>query len=116
MAQASGKREGQQAAKLSFQRAIELDPQLALAHYEMGKWQLKEQNFELAEKSLQRAIELDPHLLGAYYQYGIACTRNGKTQRGEEFLAAFQRKKALRDASSLAQQDRLRATSDAPSR
>lgn len=114
MAQVSGKRETQKVAKVAFQRAIELDPQLALAHYELGKWHLKEQDFELAEKSLRRAIELDPHLLAAYYQYGIACIRNGNTQRGEEFLAAFQKKKALREPSSLAQQDRLRATSELP--
>jgi len=105
IAQAAGQRENQEMAKRSFQRAIETDPQLALAHYEMGKWHLKEQNFELAEKSLQRAIELDPHLLGAYYQYGIACTRNGKIQKGQELMAAFQKKKALRDPSSPARRE-----------
>jgi Flp pilus assembly protein TadD len=85
-----------------------------LAHYELGKWLLKEQDFELAEKSLQRAIELDPHLLGAYYQYGIACTRNGKPQKGQELMEAFQRKKALRGGASLASPEQQLRASDVP--
>jgi tetratricopeptide (TPR) repeat protein len=93
----------QDKAKESFLRALEADPQLALAHYELGKWYLKNQEFDRAERSLQQAIELDPHLLGAYYQYGLACTRNGKTQKGQELMAAFQRKKALRESASPSQ-------------
>jgi len=114
MAQAAGKRENQEKAKLSFQRAIEADPQLALAHYEMGKWYLKEQDLESAERSLQRAIDLDPHLLGAYYQYGIVCIRNGKAQQGQELMAAFQQKKALRDGSTLAQPEQQLRESNGP--
>ena len=90
-------------------RAVEADPQLALAHYELGKWHLKNGDPEGAEKSLQRAIELDPHLVGAYYQLGIACRRNGKSERARELMAVFQQKKALREPSSRAvpAQDRL---------
>lgn len=86
-------------ARDSFLRAREADPQLALAHYELGKWYLKNQKLDLAEESLQRAIELDPNLVGAYYQYGLACTRNGKTAKGQELMAIFQRKRALREPS-----------------
>ncbi len=100
MAQAAGSKENQQRAKQSFLRATETDPQLAVAHYELGKWYLKDQDLKSAEKSLQRTIELDPQLLGAYYQYGIVCTRAGKTEKGQELMAAFQKKKALRDRLS----------------
>jgi tetratricopeptide (TPR) repeat protein len=100
IAQAGASGAGQDRAKQSFLRALESDPQLALAHYELGKWYLKNHEFDLAERSLQQAIELDPHLLGAYYQYGLACTRNGKPQKGQELMAAFQCKKALRERAS----------------
>ena len=109
IAQAAGNKEKHAEAKVSFLRAVEADPQLALAHYELGKWHLKNGDPEGAEKSLQRAIELDPHLVGAYYQLGIACRRNGKSERARELMAVFQQKKALREPSSRAvpAQDRL---------
>lgn len=114
MAQVAGNKENQEKAKQSFVRAIETDPQLALAHYELGKWYLKDQDFESAEKSLQRAIELDPHLLGAYYQLGIACTRNRKTQKAQELMAVFQRKKALRDGATHTQPKQELMAPDVP--
>ena len=103
IAQAGASGGTQDRAKQSFLRALETDPRFAMAHYELGKWHLKNQEFDLAEKSLRQAVELDPHLLGAYYQYGLACIRNGKTQKGQELMTAFQRKKALRESASPSQ-------------
>jgi tetratricopeptide (TPR) repeat protein len=100
VAQMGADPEAQRHAKDSLFRARELQPELALVHFELGKWYLKNQELDLAEQSLQKAIDLDPQLLGAYYQYGIACTRNGKAQKGQEFMAVFQEKKALRQSSS----------------
>jgi tetratricopeptide (TPR) repeat protein len=80
----------------SFLQALQRDPNLAMAHYELGKLYLMRREFDKAEQSLERAVQLDPRQLGAYYQYGQACIRNGKREKGEALLATFERKKALR--------------------
>jgi tetratricopeptide (TPR) repeat protein len=82
-------------AQVSFKRALELDPNFAPAHYEMGKLLLKNGRVELAEQSLAHAIRLDPFLREAYYSYGLACVRNGKPVQGQAILSAYQKKKAL---------------------
>jgi tetratricopeptide (TPR) repeat protein len=80
----------------SFLSALEQEPDLALAHYELGKLYLKRKEYDRAEHSFEKAIELDPLLSGAYYQYGQACIRNGKPEQGQALLTTFERKKALR--------------------
>jgi tetratricopeptide (TPR) repeat protein len=100
IAQAGGGRESQEQARLSLLRACEIDPRLALAHYELGKWYLKNEQPGLAESLLERAIELDPQLLGAYYQCGLASLRNGKVEKGRALMNTFQKKRALRAPSA----------------
>ena len=87
---------GEAEAERSFKKALEIDPNSAQAHYQLGKLYLQQRDFVKAEQFLERALALDPALFRAYYQYGIACIRNGKTEKGKEMLETFNRKRALR--------------------
>jgi len=88
-------------AERSFKKALEIDPNSAQAHYQLGKLYLQQRDFVKAEQYLEKAITLDPSLVRAYYQYGIACVRNGKTEKGKEMLETFNRKRALRTDSGM---------------
>jgi tetratricopeptide (TPR) repeat protein len=95
-AQLSTPRLGEIEAERSFKKALEIDPNSAQAHYQLGKLYLQQRDFVKAEQFLEKALALDPSLVRAYYQYGIACIRNGKTEKGKEMLEIFNRKRALR--------------------
>ena len=95
-AQLSAPKLGEAEAERSFKKALEIDPNNAQAHYQLGKLYLQERDFVKAEQYLEKAISLDPSLFRAYYQYGLACLRNGKTEKGKEMLETFNRKRALR--------------------
>ncbi len=49
--------------------ALDLDPLLAEAHYELSELLVQEKNFEEAEKALIRTIELSPSFAPAYASY-----------------------------------------------
>ncbi|MEW5976494.1 MAG: tetratricopeptide repeat protein [Acidobacteriota bacterium] len=114
IAQSGEGKESQEQAKSSFLRAREIDPQLALAHYELGKWYLKNGQPALAESSLERALELDPQLLGAYYQAALACLRNGKKDKGRALMEAFQKKRALRGQAARPHSEKDYAAPEGP--
>jgi tetratricopeptide (TPR) repeat protein len=99
-AQMSGGREAEDAAKASFLEGLRRDPNFAQAYYELGKFYLKRKELERAEQSFEKAILFDPKLVGAYYQYGLACTRNGKPEKGRQLLEIFNRRRALRASSA----------------
>jgi tetratricopeptide (TPR) repeat protein len=99
-AQMSGGRQAEEEAKASFLEGLRRDPKFAQAYYELGKFYLKRKELERAEQSFEKAIHFDPKLLGAYYQYGLACTRNGKPEKGRQLLETFNRRRALRASSA----------------
>lgn len=82
-------------AERSFLKGLNLDPTLAQGHFELGKLYFQQASYDRAEQFLEKAIQLDSRLLGAYYQYGLACLRNGKTEKGNSLLKAFHEKKEL---------------------
>jgi len=95
-AQLSAPKLGEAEAERSFKKALEIDPNSAQAHYQLGKLYLQQREFGKAEQYLEKAISLDPSLFRAYYQYGMACLRNGKPEKGKEMLETFNRKRVLR--------------------
>jgi tetratricopeptide (TPR) repeat protein len=111
IAQLAGAKEAEAQAEASFLRALELDPDFAQAHYELGKLYLKRKELERAEQSFERAIQLDPKLLGAYYQCGLTCIRQGKSEKGKSLLETFNRRRTLHAPRS----DGMAAHSPAPS-
>jgi tetratricopeptide (TPR) repeat protein len=81
------KAEGDLTAALDlFDRAIAIDPSLAIAHYNRGTTQRARGYLEEAIASYQRAIELDPDYAQAYQNLGVALFKLGKLP---EALEAF---------------------------
>jgi DNA-binding winged helix-turn-helix (wHTH) protein/Tfp pilus assembly protein PilF len=61
------------------QRALELDPELALAHLDRGERLFRyEYDWPKAEKELRRAVELDPQQAEAHYQYALLLAARGR--------------------------------------
>ena len=85
-------------AESSFQKALARDPDSAEARYHLGKLYLLTRRFELAEESLEQAVRLAPSMQEAYYVYGLACIRNGKTERGRAILKSHRRKEEIRNS------------------
>jgi len=57
-------------AEECLRKALEVDPDFAEAHYNLGYNYRTEGNFTLAEKHLRRAIEIDPKYALAYAELG----------------------------------------------
>ena len=87
-------------AERSFTTARELDPEWAEVHYRLGKLRLAMHRYPEAESLLETAVRLDPSLAEAYYSWGLACVRNGKSDKGREILESHRKKAALRQAQS----------------
>jgi len=86
------KTEGDLTAALDlFDRAIAIDPSLAIAHYNRGTTQRARGYLEEAIADYQRAINLDPDYAQAYQNLGVALFKLGKLP---EALEAF--RQALR--------------------
>jgi Flp pilus assembly protein TadD len=66
-----------EAAQVEFQRAIDLDPSLAEAHYSLGiaSWQLGD--FPAAIKQMKAAITIRPSYAEAHYMLGITLKQSG---------------------------------------
>jgi len=69
-----------------LRQAIELDPELAQAHYHLGGSRLVGGDLAAAEQAFRQAVALSPELKEAHYNLGISLQRQG---RAEEALAAY---------------------------
>ena len=87
-------------AERSLDTAQEIDPDSAEIHYRRGKLRFAMRRYPEAESLLERAVQLNPSLAEAYYSWGLACVRNGKTEKGREILRSHRRKAALRQSQS----------------
>ena len=82
-------------ARRMFERAIEVDPQYALAHagvamccaYVYAYWDASTANLEQANASSRRALELDPRSAQAYVALGIA---SANSKRYDEAIRAYE--------------------------
>jgi tetratricopeptide (TPR) repeat protein len=79
----SGKREN---AIETLQKAIELNPDYALAHLELGKLLSADQDSSLAEAEFLIALEKDPLLLDGYRELGDFYLKINQPQKSIEIL------------------------------
>ena len=80
-------------AFLALERAIELNPSNAIAHYELGKLLLRQDQFEAALRHFEIAVEAEPEFYEAYYQLGLWHARMKHPQKSREYFEAFRQRK-----------------------
>ena len=70
-------------ARFNAQKALELDPTLAVAHNSMGLVEaFGEWEWSRGEESIKRAIELDPSSWWAHYMHGVVLAITGRLDEG----------------------------------
>ncbi|WP_413678886.1 tetratricopeptide repeat-containing sulfotransferase family protein [Prochlorococcus sp. MIT 0916] len=72
-----------QDAELLYRKAIEIKPNLAIAHYNLGNTLTDLGNLKEAEISYRKAIELDPTFAIAHYNLGNTLTDLGNLKEAE---------------------------------
>jgi tetratricopeptide (TPR) repeat protein len=78
-------------AEKAFSKAIELNPQFAMAYYNRGKAYYNNGNTQQAIKDYDKSIELNPQDTDAYNNRGIAYHNIGNTQQEvEDFNKAIE--------------------------
>jgi tetratricopeptide (TPR) repeat protein len=87
-AQADGRSDCPEAVT-SLHRALQVNPKLAEAHYELGLIALAQGKIDQSIASLEKAISLDPQLAAAHYRLGIAYQRMGNAARAKGELDRF---------------------------
>jgi tetratricopeptide (TPR) repeat protein len=65
------------AAVLEFKRAVELAPNLAAAHANLGAVYFEKKDYDKAIPSLRKALELNPDLPGAHIMLGVSLLARG---------------------------------------
>ncbi|MCW5977635.1 MAG: tetratricopeptide repeat protein [Bryobacteraceae bacterium] len=88
-----------QEAKTRLRRALELEPDLAVAHMEMGVLAQATGDVATAVQSLERAVKLRPDLATAHYRLGLAYQKIGEKEKSRAELALFQKLKAASEES-----------------
>ncbi|MFQ5589702.1 MAG: FG-GAP-like repeat-containing protein [Phycisphaerae bacterium] len=69
-----------------FRRCIELAPDSAVDHFNLGLVLMRATKFEDAHRMLERAQQLDAKLLAAYYVQGIVYKRQGESEKAARSL------------------------------
>ncbi|HJQ71684.1 MAG TPA: tetratricopeptide repeat protein [Blastocatellia bacterium] len=92
-------------AQTHLERALTLDPNLAMAHVALGRAHVRKKRFEPAKRHLQKAITLDPqnHLAHYYYAHAFSEESLGELRivSGYSAEAAQAMRTALRKAIEL---------------
>ncbi|MCK4340597.1 MAG: VCBS repeat-containing protein [Phycisphaerae bacterium] len=73
-------------AAAEFRRCIELKPDSAVDHFNLGLILMRAQEYQAALEALDRAQEHDPELLAVYYIRGIVHKREGRYAEAVEQL------------------------------
>jgi tetratricopeptide (TPR) repeat protein len=73
-----------------FSQVLELKPNMALAHGNLGKVLLSLDRIQEAIEHLQKSIELDPAFSPAYFTLAKAYRRQGQADKAEQILSRFQ--------------------------
>lgn len=91
--------DGGEAAALLV-RAIEIDPSLASARFELAKLRMRQGRLEDAAEQLRMAVDSEPEFYEPYYLLGQVSARQGRPARASEYLKVFEAKKAAIEARS----------------
>jgi CHAT domain-containing protein/Flp pilus assembly protein TadD len=68
----------------AYRRAIQLDPNLAVAHNNLGTALAQQGRLQEAEDAYRRAIQLDANLASAYNNLGEVLAESGRPQEAEQ--------------------------------
>ena len=77
-----------QEARTAFERALQLDPALAIAHRQLGQLLMTEENLDAAIVRLERAAELDPGDGAARSALAQAHARSGRAETARAIAEA----------------------------
>jgi tetratricopeptide (TPR) repeat protein len=77
-----------------LERAIELDPKLAEARFQLGNLYSDQKDYAHAVPLYERALELDASLEDAHYRLGQAYVHVGKRDQAQEQFKIYQRMRA----------------------
>ncbi len=69
-------------ARAAADRALELNPDCAMAHSVMGMLQQRERDYRGAEDHFRRAIQAEPNNATAHHWYGLALEFSGRREQG----------------------------------
>lgn len=74
------------AAKAELTRALDLDPQLAVAYYNLGCIAYREDDLDLAERHFNAALNIDPDQVGALVKLGLLNKGRKAPRTAERFF------------------------------
>jgi len=78
-------------AQKEIERSIRLRPSYALAHYQLGRLLVRENDYAGARQELEKAVTLEAAFPEAYFQLAHAYTRLGEKEKAKAALAEFQK-------------------------
>jgi tetratricopeptide (TPR) repeat protein len=89
----------QQQAIATYQQVLQLDPEHAAAHINLGTLHYNRQEYNLAEEHYRRAIEIDPRYALAYFDLGNVLDETGRVSEAiATYHAALQLAPTYADA------------------
>ena len=83
------------AADAAFAKVLEIDATDLGARVNLAQLQMQKRAYDRAIELLRPAVAAEPYHVTALYNLGVALTRAGKTEEGQQAIARFQ---ALREA------------------
>src|SRR6185437_2238527 len=78
-------------AQASFEKAVQLNPQLCLAHVSLGRMYLEQGRLADAVSQLEKARASDPKEQSTYWQLAMAYRRLGEPEKQKEALLILKR-------------------------
>jgi tetratricopeptide (TPR) repeat protein len=80
-----------QEAAIALRQAVQIDPDLAHAHYYLALVYLRLQDDQKAIEAVENTVRADPEYTAAYYTLGTLYARTGREEEGERMIGLFQR-------------------------
>jgi tetratricopeptide (TPR) repeat protein len=77
------------AAQAAVKKAVEIDGNSALAHYQLGLVESARNEHEQAANAFAKAAELDPQMAYAHYEAGMAFYKNKRVDRMAVYFENF---------------------------